>query len=64
MIKSLLSVLNVLGWLIERFLTKKDKETPIRETEAAKTDSANENDISLNARLDDARSRMRDKNSR
>ena len=62
--KALFSILSTLGWLIERFLTKKDKETPQRELNAARTDSANENDISVNARLDAARDRLQDPNNR
>lgn len=62
--KALLSILSTLGWLIERFLTKKDKETPQRELNAARTDSANENDANLNARLDAARDRLQDPNNR
>ena len=64
MLKALFSVLSVFGWLIERWLTKKDKNAPQAELDAARTDSANENDPNLNDKLDAARDRLRDKNSR
>ena len=64
MLKALLSVLSVFGWIVERWLTKKDKNAPQAELDAARTDSANENDIGLNDKLDAARDRLRDKNNR
>ena len=64
MLKAILSVLGVFGWLIERWLTKKDKNAPQAELDAARTYSANEDDSRLNDSLDSARDRLRDKNSR
>lgn len=64
MIKALGEIISAMFWLLKRFFERQDANEPQRTLDKARNDSASGNDAALNADLDAARDRLRDKNSR
>jgi hypothetical protein len=61
MLKKLFQVFAFVGWLIQRLLTRKDAHEPQQRIDDARTQAATGDDAGLNASLDAARDRLRDK---
>ncbi len=61
MIKSALSIISSIFWLVLRFFKRKDANEPQRILDQARDASARKDDATLNAALDAAADRLRNK---